>query len=378
MMLARFLSLARTFATALAAAAILSPVTALGAGAPLQTGGFENYTLGSLVPVYPDQQPHLGQQGWVGTGVGPIPSNLTANVENAVIQAGVAYSGTKSLQINRAPNIDNRWAVIFGTSPNPAVLNVTLPQNRPLSLPSHRFVLIDWDMRVPDAGGAGVTPTYEEFGPFFGVEAYDASTNTIGALGVLGVDASTGQVMYRRSDNGNFDDTGQLANFDQWYHYGLVLDFNLHTYTMYFNGNRITSRPFLDGPSFSHFTDADIAALSIGGSSQSKAMAGVAYIDNFRVLDGVPGDFDFDGDADAADLTAWRGAYGPGATGDADGDGDSDGNDLLIWQQNLGVDFTPAVPVGRPVPEPASWALLTFASLFGGRFRRRRLGAASF
>jgi len=42
------------------------------------------------------------------------------------------------------------------------------------------------------------------------------------------------------------------------------------------------------------------------------------------------------GPVDAADLTAWRGAFGTTAAADADGDGDSDGADFLTWQRQLG------------------------------------------
>ncbi|MBA3480247.1 MAG: hypothetical protein H0T51_00395, partial [Pirellulales bacterium] len=47
-------------------------------------------------------------------------------------------------------------------------------------------------------------------------------------------------------------------------------------------------------------------------------------------------DFDNDGDVDAADLAAWKGAFGNGFAADADQDGDSDGSDCLTWQRELG------------------------------------------
>ncbi len=86
----------------------------------------------------------------------------------------------------------------------------------------------------------------------------------------------------------------------------------------------------------------------------------------------VPGDFDGDGDVDGADLTVWRGAYGPGAAGDADGDGDTDGNDFLVWQQNVGAGL-PAAGAAGAVPEPATLAmtLLAGAACLGAARRRR-------
>jgi hypothetical protein len=121
-----------------------------------------------------------------------------------------------------------------------------------------------------------------------------------------------------------------------------------------------------------HFTDADIAALAIDGNAASTAIEGTAYFDNFRVLDGVPGDFDLDGDVDQFDLTPWKTAYGATAVGDANGDGVTSGSDFIIWQQNLGVDLVPAVAAGSSVPEPAT-AILAMFALTTGRVLRRAL-----
>jgi hypothetical protein len=52
---------------------------------------------------------------------------------------------------------------------------------------------------------------------------------------------------------------------------------------------------------------------------------------------GLAADFDGSGGAvNAADLAAWRAAFGTNANADADGDGDSDGADFLVWQQQVG------------------------------------------
>lgn len=94
-----------------------------------------------------------------------------------------------------------------------------------------------------------------------------------------------------------------------------------------------------------------------------------------NVVPALPGDFDYDGDLDGADLTAWSTGFGQtGAALDADanGDGAADGADFLIWQRGLGA--TPeALPTrtGSGVPEPAAVALLLTACLaVGGRSRR--------
>jgi hypothetical protein len=98
----------------------------------------------------------------------------------------------------------------------------------------------------------------------------------------------------------------------------------------------------------------------------------------------VAGDFDGDGDVNAADLDLWRGGYGLTAgaeplDGDADGDFDVDGDDFVIWQRTLTGE--PALPAASMVPEPSS-ALFWCASLLGmpaaaRLWPRRRLDARS-
>jgi hypothetical protein len=344
-------------------AILLTGSLTFAAGARVDTRGFESYTLGSLVPDAMPGMPMLGQQGWVGID----QNGGTENVETAIIQSTIKKSGSKALQVDRAAGVDNRWAVLFGNSSNPATLALTLPQNR-VSLPTQRFMVIDWDMLVADAGGNGEAG---ELGPYFGVEAWDSSS-TIGLLGSLGVDASTGQVVYQQTGTGFFQNTGQAVSFGVWNHFAILLDYSLDSYRMFLNGAPIGSYGFVDGAlGLNNFTDADIAALAIDGNAASTAIDGTAFFDNFRVLDGIPGDFDLDGDVDRFDLPSWKAAYKTTAVGDADGDGVTSGSDFLIWQQNLGVDLVPAVAAGSSVPEPAGaiLAILTFA---GGRVLRCR------
>jgi spore coat protein A len=80
----------------------------------------------------------------------------------------------------------------------------------------------------------------------------------------------------------------------------------------------------------------------------------------FSVLPALPGDFDEDGDVDAADLAQWQGDFGAYGDSDVDGDGDSDGADFLAWQRNVGV--TPAGAV--PEPGGAALAIVVVAALF--------------
>jgi hypothetical protein len=332
-----------------------------GASSPLDTQGFEFYSAGSLTPVPTPGTPTIGQQGWVG-----IDQNAgTLNTATAMIQSDIVKSGTQALEINRAANVDNRWTVLFGTSPYPSTLALTLPTNQYV-LPSSRFMLIDWDMRVEDSGGSG---SNGQVGPFFGVEAYDgiSVTNRIATLGSLGVDASTGQVFYQLAGTGNFAEAGPLVSFGQWNHFSILLDYTLDKYSVFLNGSLLKSTTFVDNTlvtgGLTKFTDADISAIGMSSATAARAMPGTAYFDNFRVLDGIPADFDNDGDIDGTDLGSWRTAYGLTSVGNADGDGDSDGNDFLLWQRHLGKDFVPATPVSAPVPEPTAGMLAVAAGI---------------
>ena len=76
----------------------------------------------------------------------------------------------------------------------------------------------------------------------------------------------------------------------------------------------------------------------------------------------TPGDFDGDGEVDAADLAEWRGDFGVNGGSDSDGDGDSDGADFLFWQRQLG-NGQRAVAVNTAVPEPGAGPLAAAAML---------------
>jgi hypothetical protein len=91
----------------------------------------------------------------------------------------------------------------------------------------------------------------------------------------------------------------------------------------------------------------------------------------------LAGDFNADGQVNAADLSVWRNNFGvSGATraqGDADGDADVDGNDFLVWQGQVGA--VGAAAVQSAVPEPAAGALLVVGAcsiVLRGRRQARR------
>jgi hypothetical protein len=83
------------------------------------------------------------------------------------------------------------------------------------------------------------------------------------------------------------------------------------------------------------------------------------------------GDADLDGDVDGVDFDAWRLRAGTGwANGDWDGDGDFDGADFDLWRTR-----PTAIGGGElaPVPEPATILLMVLAAPALGYARRRRL-----
>jgi hypothetical protein len=127
------------------------------------------------------------------------------------------------------------------------------------------------------------------FGPFFGVEAYDADNSppAIGLLGSLGVDATTGDVLYQFQDTGFFTETGTVVAFGSWRHYSIELNYAAHQYKVFLDNTLLATTGFVDHNiipgGLNHFTDADIAAIAAAGDLASDSLTGTAYFDNFIV-----------------------------------------------------------------------------------------------
>ena len=315
----------------------------MAAGTVLSTGFESPFTLGPLE----------NQLGWLTAGSG---------ASSATVQNSVVHTGSQALLVTRTANSDRRWAV-----PNLQ------------GLPTQRFVAVDWDMRV--AGPAG-NPEAEEFGPFFGVEAYDDDNpdKLIRVLGSLGVDATTGDVLYQIQDSGELTESGRTVAFNQWYHFKLVLDFLNDTYVGFVNGMMVADTGFVDrGFNLDDFTDADIAAFAAGFDPVSQTLSSSAAFDNFIIRDGIPGDYDADGDVDNADYVRWRSEFGttetPGHGSDGNSDGSVDAADYVVWRINRGLSLFPTSGLGSAVvPEPASLVMGLLAALLasiGARSRHR-------
>jgi dockerin type I repeat protein len=195
--------------------------------------------------------------------VGPWRKD-TARAAVATVQTQVVEAGSQAVRMTRpaAPDGDTRYGI----------LDLVLPDQ------NLDVIRISWDMNVPPNLQAGV-----DFGPFFGVEAYDDQSNGGIPLliGSLGVDAKTGDVLYQDGATGVFTETGFDVLFNRWNHFVMELDYHADTYTVFVNGVARATTGFVDGPIIG-FTDAPIAALAATADSRATA-TGAAYLDNYRI-----------------------------------------------------------------------------------------------
>jgi hypothetical protein len=108
--------------------------------------------------------------------------------------------------------------------------------------------------------------------------------------------------------------------------------------------------------------------------------AGAAYL--FNAPTGLSGDYNDDGQVDAADFVVWResvGQTGSDLPADGNGDGVVNEDDNALWRANFGLAAAgnPAPLQSSAVPEPATAALLLAAWLaaLATRLRMRPLTA---
>lgn len=129
-----------------------------------------------------------------------------------------------------------------------------------------------------------------------------------------------------------------------------------------------------DALGFSVGLSAGVGLAGVPLSNSVGIDAGAAYL--FSVPQGLAGDYNHDGQVDAADFVVWRHTSGQsGLALDADGNGDGtvDSADYSLWQANYGLSV-PANPASRQssaVPEPASIVLVLWAGLLCGRWPLR-------
>lgn len=236
----------------------------------LDSEGFEaatpdgpDYSLGQLEGQgahLPNDFPFPGSAPWQAS----IGTTSTAEV-----QSGVVASGSQAVMVTRAANEapgGGRFGVELSGWPD-----------------GDRFVCIMWDMLVEDAQGPDGS-----FGPFFGVEAIDDDGVGLnnGVIGSLGVDATTGDVLYQAGGTGFLTETGASVDFNVWNSFRLDIDFLLNEYTVSLNGVDLATDSFVDGAGLDQITDAPLAALAAAGDAISQAITGNAYFDNYRIVQG--------------------------------------------------------------------------------------------
>jgi hypothetical protein len=152
---------------------------------------------------------------------------------------------------------------------------------------------IRWDMRVEGpAGVVNPNPLLQtDFGPYFAVEANDDETSAIGLLGSLGVDATTGEVLYQAPGTGFLTPAGPVTTFGTWHNYQIKLDYSTHEYTIYYDKVAQGTFPFVDhtlANQLNEFSEGNITALAAAGDTQANLnRAGMAFFDNYIVQEGM-------------------------------------------------------------------------------------------
>ena len=223
--------------------------------------GFEGYSNANLEGQVAATDEGLLSTQWV-TQVG---ATGTAVVESSIYAPG---GGTQAVKVDRAAGADDYWWVPYAGAP---------AAERP-------YICIEWDMYVEQSS------TTQPYGPFFGIDAYDNSAG-IKRVGSLGVDSTTGEILYIDSVGGiqptssTLPDSGlDTVAFDEWNSFQMILDYTSDTMYGFVNGTQVVETSFVTA-GITQFTDADIAAIAASGDAASLAATGTAYFDNYIVFE---------------------------------------------------------------------------------------------
>jgi hypothetical protein len=248
----------------------------------VNAGGFEEHPPYGFTTTFLGTGQLEGQVNPPGFGQSPPPMPpgqwlrpLGVQTGTGVVQSSVVKNGTQAVRIERVGNSPDRWGV--------PVNHLAYPDypTPPVGEDAQPCLCINWDMLVEGPSGSGD----DAFGPYFGVEANDDDVNGIHLLGSLGVDATTGEVLYQAPGSGNLTAAGPSAAFGTWHNYQIKLDYSTHEYTIRHDGVPLGTFAFVDGPN-DQFSEANIFALPAAGDPDNLARAGIAYFDNFLVREG--------------------------------------------------------------------------------------------
>lgn len=187
----------------------------------------------------------------------------------AVVQTTNPAGGSQSVQMTRAAaaTSDTRWAVTKPIVPTA----------------SQGVIDIDVDLRVNQATFSGTPPTNTDFGPAFGLEAYDASTTPASPklIGSVTMDATTGDVLYQAAGTGLLTETGTILSRGAYHHYKLRVDFNARKYQVFADSTLLRTESFVDNSAVA-FTDGPMSTFAATGTSVTTG-TGTAFFDNYTL-----------------------------------------------------------------------------------------------
>jgi autotransporter-associated beta strand protein len=228
--------------TILSLALLFSWLSSAQAATVYTSGGFETF-----VPTQPLDTQDVLNGPWA-------QDNGTST---AVVTTANPIEGNQSVKVTRATGAtgDTRWGVI--ESVTPAGLN--------------NVVNIYFDMRAVREAN--------EFGPLFGIEAYDASAGAPKLIGSLLLDAGTGQVLCHAANTGAFVGTGTYLDVIRHHHYRLTINFADKTCALFADGAPVHTEGFVNSTA-TNFTDAPLATLALDATNNNK---GAVYFDNYRI-----------------------------------------------------------------------------------------------
>ncbi len=221
------------------------------------SGGFEAARFVSALPLESQDQAPAGQGPWVRSGAGANSATITNNSNHTEGDVQIA-------RVIRAANQggDSRWFV-----------------SRPVEftpMPAQCVVNIEVDLRVDQSALPTSSPV-----PAYGIEAYDGSA-LIGSATVDAVDgflryAQTGTAAYARVGGSAVSLGGPGAG--SFHRLRLSLNFSTRAYSIYLDNVLRHTEPFVSS-AVQKFTDAPIAAVSIGGTPIADTSA---WFDNYVI-----------------------------------------------------------------------------------------------
>ncbi len=236
----RYQTLRMCAALLLGAASAIAQTTAV-----YDSAGFEG-------PRFPLNQPLDGQDA---PPAGQGPWTQDNGTSTAVVAGTNPVEGAQSVKVTRAATAtaNTRWGVTKAVAPG--VLEL---------------VEVRFDMRVTYRAG--------DYGPLFGVEAYDASVGGPKLIGSLFQDAVTGELFYQQAGTAAYRGTGTFLRRNVHHHYRLRIDYLEKTCALYANDVLIHTEGFVNATATA-FTDAPIATIAVGSPSET----GIAYFDNYAI-----------------------------------------------------------------------------------------------